>query len=304
MTAQQRGASIRIFLIDGTPQGMRLVERIGWTGCCLSFSRSDYGRARHRAELQRSGVYVLVGTDPQGARADRIYVGEGEEVRARLDSHVREKDFWSHAFVLSTKDDSLNKAHIRYLEARLIAIAQAAQIAAVENGTNPAALGRLSEPETADMESYLDEALLLLPLLGVTAFEIYDVPEPSAAAQVTQSDQAQIAGKRYRLRTQMTEAEGYSDSRGFAVLAGAMARRETKVMVPGYQKIREELIAEGILVAANDQQYRLSRTYIFDSPSSAASVLSGGSKNGRTEWKDDQGRTIKDNEEATAASPA
>ncbi|MFI0510969.1 hypothetical protein RKD19_008110 [Streptomyces canus] len=303
MTTQRRGASIRIFLIDGTPQGMRLTERIGWTGCCLSFSRSDYDRARHRAELQRSGVYVLVGADPQGARPVKIYVGEGEEIRTRLDAHVREKDFWSSAFVLSTKDDSLNKAHIRYLEARLIAMAHAAQIATVDNATNPAALGRLSEPETADMESYLDEALTLLPLLGVTAFEIYDEPEISAA-EVTSDDKAQIAGTRYRLKTQQTEAEGYSDSRGFAVLAGALARREAKVMVGGYQRIREELIADGILVPENDQQYRLTRTYIFDSPSSAASVLAGGSKNGRTEWKDDHGRTIKDNEEATASSPA
>ncbi|MER6194903.1 GIY-YIG nuclease family protein [Streptomyces cyaneofuscatus] len=234
----------------------------------------------------------------------RIYIGEGEEVRIRLDAHVREKDFWSSAFVLTTKDDSLNKAHIRYLEARLIAMAQAAQIAAVENATNPAALGRLSEPETSDMEAYLDEALILLPLLGVTAFEIYDEPAASAAAQVTKNDQARITGQRYRLTTQLTEAEGYSDSRGFAVLAGALARKETKVMVPGYQRIRQELVAEGILVDINDRQYRLDRTFIFDSPSSAASVLAGGSKNGRTEWKDDQGRTIKENEEATAASPA
>ncbi|MFD7487907.1 GIY-YIG nuclease family protein [Streptomyces mirabilis] len=303
MTTQRRGASIRIFLIDGTPQGLRLVERIGWTGCCLGFSRSDYDRARQREELQRSGVYVLVGADPEGVRPVRVYIGEGEEVRARLDSHVKEKDFWSSAFVLSTKDDSLNKAHIRYLEARLIAMAQAARIAAVENATSPAALGRLSEPETADMESYLDEALTLLPLLGVTAFEIYDEPVASASAPVTKNDQAQIAGRRYRLKTQLTEAEGYSDSRGFAVLAGALARKETKVMVAGYERIRDELITEGILASVNEQQYQLSRTFIFDSPSSAASVLAGGSKNGRTEWKDDQGRSIKDNEEATAASP-
>ncbi|WP_432008201.1 GIY-YIG nuclease family protein [Streptomyces parvus] len=282
---------------------MRLVERIGWTGCCLSFSRSDYDRARHRAELQRSGVYVLVGADPEGVRPVRVYIGEGEEVRIRLDAHVREKDFWSSAFVLTTKDDSLNKAHIRYLEARLIAMARAARIAAVENSTSPAVLGRLSEPETADMEAYLDEALILLPLLGVTAFEIYDEPAASTA-EVTKNDQARIAGKRYRLATHLTEAEGYSDSRGFAVLAGALARKERKVMVPGYRRIREELIAEGILVSVNDRQYRLVRTFIFDSPSSAASVLAGGSKNGRTEWKDDQGRTIKENEEATAASPA
>lgn len=303
MTAKRRGTSIRIFLIDGTPQGMRLTERIGWTGCCLSFSRSDYPQARQREELRHSGVYVLVGKDPDGLRP-KLYIGEGEEVRVRLDSHYRDKEFWTNGFVLSTKDDSLNKAHIRYLEARLISIAQAAKMASVDNATNPLAAGRLSEPETSDMEAYLDEALVLLPLLGVTAFEIYDEPVVSETTAVAKDDQADITGKRYTLTAVLTEAQGYSDARGFAVLAGALARKESKVMVAGYARIRDELVKQGVLAEENEHQYRLTRTYVFDSPSSAASVLCGGSKNGRTIWKDDEGRTIKDNEVATAASPA
>ncbi|MFI0162715.1 GIY-YIG nuclease family protein [Streptomyces albidoflavus] len=246
---------------------------------------------------------MLVGSDPQGVRPTRIYIGEGEEVRSRIDSHAIEKDFWSSGFVLSTKDDSLNKAHIRYLEARLIAMARAARIAAVDNATSPRAAGRLSEPESSDMEAYLDEALVLLPLLGVSAFEIYDAPEASAEAWVSTADRAQITGRRYQLKTHLAEAEGYSDARGFAVPAGALARRETKVMHPGYLRLRKELIEEGVLVEENDAQYRLSRTFIFDSPSAAASVLAGASRNGRDVWKDDHGRTFKENEEAAAASP-
>lgn len=60
------GASIRLFLADGTPQGIRLVERSQWTGVCLAFARADYARARLRGEFDRTGVYLLTGPDPEG----------------------------------------------------------------------------------------------------------------------------------------------------------------------------------------------------------------------------------------------
>ena len=113
-----RGVTIRIFLVDGTPQGLRLVERMGWTGSFLTFARADYPSARAREEVSQTGAYVLLGPDPEGRRLQRVYVGEGENIRVRLDAHQKEKDFWTQGYVLTTKDDSLNKAHVRYLEAR------------------------------------------------------------------------------------------------------------------------------------------------------------------------------------------
>ncbi len=104
-----RGATIRIFLIDGTPQGRRLVDRIGWTGACLAFSRADYGSARERSELLNTCVYVLTGPDPDGKRPQKIYIGEGDVARTRMDAHHKEKDFWTHGYVLTSKDGSLNK---------------------------------------------------------------------------------------------------------------------------------------------------------------------------------------------------
>jgi hypothetical protein len=34
------GTTIRIYLVDGTPQGLRLVDKSGWTGSCLAFARA------------------------------------------------------------------------------------------------------------------------------------------------------------------------------------------------------------------------------------------------------------------------
>lgn len=288
-----RGATIRVFLVDGTPQGLRVVDRPGWTGSCLAFSRSEYAEARGRPEVRRTGVYILLGPDEQGPRESRVYIGEADEVRTRLDAHQKEKDFWTDAFVLTTTDESLNKAHARYIEARLIGIAAAADNAKLDNGTAPPS-PRLSEPETADMEGFLENALMLMPLLGVDVFD----KTPASDAVVAEG---QPLLPRLFLKTLLTDAQGQDDPRGFLVFEGGLARREARLMGGGYERLRQRLIDDGLLVPDGTEQLRLTRSFVFDSPSAAASVLSGGSKNGRTEWRNAAGRTLKQIQEATAA---
>jgi len=293
-----RGVTIRIFLVVGTPQGLRVVDRAGWTGTCLAFARAGYEGARQRPEVRHTGVYVLIGQDEN--ERTRLYVGEGDDVRVRLDSHHREKDFWTHGYVLTAKDDSLNKAHVRWLEARLLQIAVEAGVTVLDNGTAPQ-LPYLSEPDQADMEHYLENALTLLPLVGVTQFAILEAPSASPATAVAV---APVEGTTYTLHTVLTEATGRDDPRGFTVLEGALGRREKKVMTAAYERLRESLIEDGTLVEYGAAQLRLTRTYVFDSPSSAASVLAGGSKNGRDEWRDVHGRSLKQNQERATETEA
>lgn len=291
-----RGASILIFLVDGTPQGPRLVQRPSWTGSFLAFARADYSQARKRPEMSRTGAYVLVGPDPTEPLRRRAYIGEGDAIIARVDAHQREKDFWTHAYVLTTKDDSLNKAHGRYIEARLLALAKAAGVASIDNGTEPDP-ANLSEPETAEMETYLDYALPLFPLVGVNVFESVEEPPPVTSAKPTEDGAATATTtERLYLTTQLTQAEGEDQSRGFLVLEDSKGRREKMKMQRGYEQLRDTLLHEGILVEEGDH-IRLVRSYLFDSPSAAASVLAGGNKNGRTEWRDADGRTLKELEE-------
>lgn len=300
------GVTIRVFLVDGTPQGMRLVDRTGWTGSCLAFNRSEYASARERKEFSRTGVYVLIGDEPDGSRDQRVYIGEGETVRSRIDSHHKDKDFWTRGYVLTTKDDSLNKAHGRYLEARLISVATAADNAVLDNGTAPKPQ-QLTEFEEADMEAYLREVLTLLPLVGVNVFDVVPASPPPLASQdgpalgdVVEPLVPDRPSPELHLNTDLTHATGREDPRGFVVYAGALGRREKKVMMRGYEQLRERLIAERVLAAQGDDQYRLAKDYVFDSPSAAASVLSGGNKNGRTEWRDENNVTLKELQKAAA----
>jgi hypothetical protein len=90
--------------------------------------------------LEGVGWSVLRGAEiAPGERGQlpRGYVGEGDAVAARLDHHVRNKEFWTHAAGFTSKDQNLNKAHVQYLEARLVQLAGEAKRCELDNGNVP-----------------------------------------------------------------------------------------------------------------------------------------------------------------------
>lgn len=278
-----RPTSIKLYLADGRADGLRLVEKSNWTGLGLVCSRSDYPRVRRREEWSGPGVYLLTGPATGEGLRELLYIGEADDVRDRVDNHLKNREFWTGLVAFTSKDHNLNKAHVRYLEARLLQLAAAADRAALQNGTGPP-LPRLSEADQADMEGYLDEMLVILPLLGVVAFEALKRQAPAA-------DRLALTGRD-------AQATGADTPEGFVVFEGSLARADAVPSFHDYLRdLRERLIAEGILVAAGNQ-LRFVKPHLFDSPSSAAAVVLGRTANGRIEWKDETGRTLKQRQEA------
>lgn len=279
----RRGFSVRIFLPTGEPEGLRIIEKSNWSGQGLVFPRAQFADARQRDELKRTGVYVLWGPGESGH--PRVYVGEGDVVLSRLDDHFKQKDFWTHAAVFISKDQNLNKAHVKYLEARLVALAAEAKRAELDNGNVPQPPA-LSEADVADAEGFLDDLLLCLPVVGVNLFE-----------------KAKAAGPKERdlvLRSKGIEAHGQDTAEGFVVRAGSQAVKEEVASIHGYlSALRQSLLEQGVLEDAGTV-FRLTQDYLFNSPSTAAGVLLGRSANGRTEWKDVSGRTLREIQEAAA----
>jgi hypothetical protein len=109
------GFSVRIFMPHGEPEG-RIVEKSNWTGQGLVFPRSLFSEIRQRPELARTGVYRLWGPAESG-ELPRVYVGEGDALLPRLESHFRSKDFWTHAAVFTSKDQSLKELQEGVVEA-------------------------------------------------------------------------------------------------------------------------------------------------------------------------------------------
>lgn len=278
MDRTQFGTSIRLFLVDGTPEGLRIVDKSNWNGVAAVSSRAEYASVRARDEFGRPGVYVLVGPSESDSILPRIYIGEADTPRKRLDIHLANKDFWTRVVVFGSKDGTLNKAHARYVESRLVQLAYQVKRAEVENGNAPQ-LPPLTEADRADAEAFLREMLVIFPVLGVTAFE--------AAV-----DRGSAQG-RLRIRSKLASAEGQETPDGFLVYEGSVARAATVPSIHPYlAQLREKLLEQGILVHT-PEGLRFTQDYAFNSPSTAASVLLGRATNGRTKWRDNQGITLK-----------
>ncbi|MDP3886981.1 GIY-YIG nuclease family protein [Hydrogenophaga sp.] len=288
--------SLRIFVADGDPDGLRIVERFNASARAVVFPRALLPQVKARPELQQTGVYLLLGPRPDG-EGDLLYVGEGDPIRPRLESHYAQKDFWTRAIGFVAAGGLLNKAHVQFLEARLIALARAAKRVPLDNGNFPGE-PTLSEADRADMEVFLSHMLGMLPVLGVHAFE--SAPQVPVTTGIEAA--APVAPLLY-CSGKGVEASGYEATQGFVVKAGSRAVVD---VVPSLQQNwparitqRQDLLNSGVLVA-DGEALRFTQDYVFTSPSLAAVLILGRHTNGRTKWRDAQGRTLRDLQEAEA----
>jgi hypothetical protein len=279
-----RPFSIRIYLPDGDPDGAKVIDKSHWTGRGITFSRPIFPVVKIRDEFQLPGVYVLVGPSDDGDMP-KIYIGEGDPVKPRLDSHYANKDFWTWATFFTTKDGTLNKAHIQHLESRLIGLATEAKKAHLDNQNNPSKPA-LSEAELADAESFLEDMLSIFPLLGLSVFE-----KPKIAKKTKSTLHIEAKGIR---------AEGYESAQGLVVFKGSQAVLDEVPSIHRYMStLRGELIHKGVFQKMNDH-FLFTQDYAFNSPSTAAGVILGRPANGRTDWKDGSGKTLKEIQESEA----
>lgn len=280
----KRPYSIKIFLPGGDPDGLRTIEKSNWSGAGIVIPRALMAEARQRREVSRTGVYILVGPAEESG-LQLIYVGEGDPIKPRLEQHAVKKDFWTSCIAFTSKDENLNKAHVQFLESRLVELATKAKRCLLDNGNVPT-LPSLSEADAADAEGFLSEILLCCPLLGLSVF--------SAAASSPQS------GKTLYLSGKGIKAEGQETSDGFVVKSDSGSSKAESPSCGHYIKLlRAVLVENGVLKVAGDD-YVFTQDYLFNSPSTAAGVVLGRSANGRTAWKTKNGKTLKEIQEAQA----
>lgn len=274
---KQLGYSINIFIAGEKFSGLRMVDKTNWNGRGLLCSRASFQNLRKREELQKAGVYLLLGP-PETGELPRVYIGEGDPVLPRLENHYSNREFWTQAVMFVSKDQALNKAKIQHLESRLVELAVAAKRCVLENGNKPEKPS-LSEAEEAEAEGFLEELLLCLPSIGVPYFDQPEAPKPTVAMLEMDSKGA--------------KATGYEASDGFVVRQGSFAVPEiAPSMMEHAQALRKALVDKGIL-KLDGGRLVFTQDYLFNSPSLAASMVAGNSTNGREAWKTANGETLK-----------
>ncbi|RLA42874.1 MAG: GIY-YIG nuclease family protein [Gammaproteobacteria bacterium] len=270
-----------MFLAFGDPKRLRTAELSNWTGKAVSGPRSEFEKVLQREESQSPGVYFLTGVDPSTNKST-IYIGEAECIRDRIKSHLS-KDFWNNITFFITKDENLTKAHIRYIEGRLIETAKSAERSVVMNNQGSGA--KLPESDREDMEVFLEKMQQILPVLGIEAF-------------VHVASNAQIKPEIDLLTCKINNviATGYLTPNGILVLAGSGAvlkERKSAQKWPSVLMQRNKLIDQAGLVLKEDK-YIFAKDTEFSSPSSAAAVIHGGSANGLTAWVNANGQQLKE----------
>jgi len=205
-------------------------------------------------------------------------------IRNRLDFHSSDdkKEFWQRTFIFTTRGTPLNKAQVKYLEARLLELAKSSGLSNLKNHQTPK-IPVLSEADQAAMEGYMDELLTILPVLGISFFE------PSETIVVNKII--------YYLEGPGYSAKGTETNAGFLVMKDSIARLKEvpsmKSHIPSNYDLRKKLIKKGVLQKSEDG-LRFTRNWDFNSPSSAAAVCSGKSANGLTDWKDQHNTSLRD----------
>ena len=277
------GKTIKLFLMDADPDGRMICELSNWTGKAYRIPRGKVKDCSDRDELKSTAVYLLFGKAESSTAKPKVYIGEAENAYGRLVQHISEKEFWNESVVFISKDENLNKAHIKYLESRLYEIAITANRHDVQNGNTPTK-SSISEADQAEMEEFIEYLKMLINTMG---FKVFEPIVKESTVNNLQLEELFIKAARG------ANAVGKRVSDGFVVFKDSEIAIDTVPSYPkGFNTLRDELIESGLITQSEDKM-KFSSDYLFSSPSAGAAVVMGRNANGLMEWKDKTGKDLK-----------
>ena len=269
--------SVNILMFEGNPKGLIMCELSNWNGRAYKFSRTHLKDFLKRSDANYTGVYFLFGKDDMNEYT--VYIGEAEQIANRINQHLKDRDYWTEVIVLLSKDDYLNKAHVKYLEHCFFKKAKDEDRTKVINNTIPTR-SSVSEYDESMLKEFFENSLLLISLLGKKVFD-------HIADDVVMSDDKNIM---YIKAIRGADAKGIPTSDGFVVFKDSqIANDTTQSISTSLLNLRKRLIEERVIV-----NYKFTKDYLFTSPSLAASFVMGRSANGRMEWKTKDKKAIND----------
>lgn len=269
--------TIQMYIFDGNPNGRIMCELSNWNGRVYKVSRTELSLFSKREDAENTGVYFLFGKDD--SNSDTVYIGEAENIINRLKQHLSTNQYWNDCIVVVSKDNLLNKAHVKYLEHKFYALAKDADRSIVVNSNIPTC-SSISEYDEAMLEEFISNTRLLVNTLGYKTFDTLEESLPS-------KKEAKVFF--YIKAARGADAKGIIVADGFAVLRGSVISSTTvPSMTDSLVALRKKLIQKRVI----DESFRFVKDYVFTSPSTAAAVVMGRNANGRMEWKTENSKTL------------
>ena len=293
----QRSKNINMFLMDGEVTGKIKCTLSNWTGVIYKIPRIQLGDLKSRDEMKQSGIYFLFGRD-EDKQKDVTYIGQattrknGEGVLLRIQEHTRDThaDYFNDVIILTTQNNSFGPTEISYLENKFTQLAKEAGRYIVKNGNDPNP-GNVTEEKESELDEIVENTLMIIGTLGYRVF----VPMTKEVSQdLTDNHSTYLYLKRKTKKSnKVIEATCERTTEGFVVLEGSQVEIKDSPYLPASLKeMRQNLIASRVI-----QDGVLKEKQLFSSPSYAAAFLLGMQTNGRTDWKNQDGRTLKELEE-------
>ncbi len=282
------GLSINLFLADRSWQGVIAAETLSQNAKVLSAPKSQLDDLLKWEEVRYSGVYLLTGPNTEGDFGLEGYIGESDDVGKRLKSHFREKNFWNRVYVATTKDGALSKTHVKFLESRLIEQAKRAPLLARVTNNNDPKYSRVSKPDQASLEDYLEFLKLILPAIGCPLYSFPDFAHAHPGQRpIFPEATLHSEGLYFEMTKGTAHAVAYLKDGQFWVSKGSTARiKELSSLREGYRNTRRTLQEKGIVVMDEKRQLLVFlHDTPFNSPSDAAAIIGTSSLNGKLEWK-------------------
>lgn len=290
-----RAKTIEMLLMDGKADGRVKCSLPGnWVGKVYKIPRESIELGKTRKDLNQSGVYFLFGKTPEGK--PEVYVGQaverknGHGITQRLLEHKKpSEDYWTEAVVLTTSDNSFGPTEVSYLEHKFYQMAVDAGQYEVHNANDPNA-GNVSEEKEAELESHVDNTLLIIATLG------YKVFTKDPAGQKDPAIPSDSKHHRVHCTSQSTDvdANGICTEDGkITVLKGSKVSNKIspvfKKQGHGFYLKRIGYENDGTI---KDRIFQ--KDCDFSSLSAAAAIVLGRNANGRIEWKTEDDKNAGD----------
>ena len=293
----KRSKNINMFLMDGEVTGKIKCTLSNWTGVIYKIPRIQLGDLKSRDEMKQSGIYFLFGRD-EDKQKDVTYIGQattrknGEGVLLRIQEHTRDThaDYFNDVIILTTQNNSFGPTEISYLENKFTQLAKEAGRYIVKNSNDPNP-GNVTEEKESELDEIVENTLMIIGTLGYRVF----VPMTKKVSQdLTDNHSTYLYLKRKTKKSnKVIEATCERTTEGFVVLEGSQVEIKDSPYLPASLKeMRQNLIDSRVI-----QDGVLKEKQLFSSPSYAAAFLLGMQTNGRTDWKNRDGRTLKELEE-------
>lgn len=282
------GRKLTIYLSDGSPSGIRHVEILNWTGQAIASPRSRLGDLTNWDETKRPGIYFLF-ENHSSEDGNLVYIGESENVIKRLTDHDRKKEFWNEVVIFTSKDENLTKAHVKYLESKLVNIANIAGRCKLENGNTPVE-SSIPRADKDWLDEYIHNLKIILGTLGHKILE--NIP------QINYDNSSKtIIGTKLFFTIRELKSFGMQLEDGFLIIKGSqIAIEETSSLPKKCKEIRDSWIIDGTLIQENNY-YLITKDSIVSSSSYAAAIIAGTSRSGPQSWIDENGINLKTIEE-------